>query len=242
MRVILNFRMLLVWNVCCLPCNWTANRLDSRKTNRHLLLLILVSTLCLPKNLSFLTLILCEIGQVLLIVTECATRYVLYKCSELSWELLIRHVISCYSKMYYVTSDLLFFFYVSYRYRVWSARSGWLCASFLYKRHLKVSRILTALLTWSNCQTHWSLPHILSQPKFPLTSFESSMRQGNLNESVSIFNHHKHMSSSCPLFCPERITLKNKVWTDFKMRLSFLAGPCLLYDFQDISAEFGRCA
>ena len=41
-------------------------------------------------------------------VTECATMYCT-KCSDLSWELLIRHVVSCYSKMYNVTSDLFFF-------------------------------------------------------------------------------------------------------------------------------------
>ena len=52
---------------------------------------------------------LCDKGHVLLIVTECATRYVLNKCSDLSWELLIGHVISCYSKMYNFTFDLLFF-------------------------------------------------------------------------------------------------------------------------------------
>ena len=139
---------------------------------------------------------------------------------------------SCWSGMSYLgtakctMSLLLFFFYVSYRYRVWSARSWCLCASFCYKRHLKVSRILTALLTWSNCQTHWSLPHILSKPKFLLTSSESVIRQGSLNESVSIFNHQKHMSSSCPLLnnscvCPEKVTLENEVLTDIKMRLNF---------------------
>ena len=141
---------------------------------------------------------------------------------------------SCWSGMSYLATakctmslPIYCFFYVSYRYRVYFACSWRFCTSFWYYWHLKVSRILTALLTWSNCQTHWSLPHILSQPKFPLTSFESLIRQSNLNESVSIFNHHKHMSSSCPLLsnscvCPERITLKNKVWTDFKMRLPLI--------------------